>query len=258
MLLTIDVGNTNTVFGVFDGDDLKVSWRVSAQSDRSTDEYRVLLKQLFELDGIRVDQISSSIISCVVPPVLEALPYSIRKIFGMTPLVIGPGIRTGMPIFYSNPAEVGADRIVNAVAGYEHFRDQTIVVDFGTATTFDCVSKKGEYLGGVISPGIHISMEALFQFASKLPRVELSWPEAIIGKSTVHSIQAGLLYGYIEMVDGVVRRIKKEMGGNPRVIATGGLARLISKETTTIEEVDELLTLSGLRIIYKRNVASQG
>jgi type III pantothenate kinase len=258
MLLAIDVGNTNTVFGVFDGEDLKVSWRVSAQSDRSTDEYRVLLRQFFELDGIRVDQISSSIISCVVPPVLEALPYSIRKIFGITPFVIGPGIRTGMPIFYSNPAEVGADRIVNAVAGYEHFRDQTIVVDFGTATTFDCVSKKGEYLGGVISPGIHISMEALFQFASKLPRVELSWPDTIIGKSTVHSIQAGLLFGYVEMVDGVVRRIKREMGGKSRVIATGGLARLISKETTTIEEVDELLTLSGLRIIYDRNAASQG
>jgi len=253
MLLAIDVGNTNTVFGIFDGDNLKVSWRVSAQSDRSTDEYRVLLKQLFELEGMRVDQISSSIISCVVPPVLEALPYSIKEIFGMSPLVVGPGIRTGMPIFYSHPAEVGADRIVNAVAGYEHFREQTIVVDFGTATTFDCVSKKGEYLGGVISPGIHISMEALFQFASKLPRVELSWPENIIGKSTVQSIQAGLLFGYVEMVDGVIRRIKKEMKGESRVIATGGLASLISKETTTIEEVDELLTLSGLRIIYDRN-----
>jgi len=255
MLLAIDVGNTNMVFGVFDRKNLKVNWRVSTQANRSIDEYRVLLSRLFELEGMGIDTISSAIISCVVPPILEALPQSVRKMFGFSPMVVGPGIKTGMPIFYSNPAELGADRIVNSVAGYERFIDQTIVVDFGTATTFDCVSKKGEYLGGIIAPGIHISMEALFQFASKLPRVALCWPERVIGKTTVHSIQSGLLYGYVEMVDGLVRRIKNEMGGNTKVIATGGLARLISRESQTIDEIDELLTLYGLRIIYERNIS---
>lgn len=255
MLLAIDVGNTNTGFGVFDGEDLKVSWRVSTQANRSIDEYRVLLSRLFELEGLGLETISSAIISCVVPPVLEALPVSVKRMFGFDAMVVGPGVKTGMPIFYSNPAEVGADRIVNAVAGYERFKDQTIVVDFGTATTFDCVSKRGEYLGGLIAPGIHISMEALFQFASKLPRVTLLWPDKVIGKTTVHSIQSGLLYGYVEMVDGVVLRIKREMGGNPRVIATGGLVRLLTRESRTIDEIDELLTLYGLRIIFDRNLS---
>ncbi len=255
MLLAIDVGNTNIVFGVFDGEVLKVSWRVSTRADRSVDEYRVLLSRLFELEGMDLQRITSAIISCVVPTVLEALPVSIVKMFDLEPLIVGPGIKTGMPIFYSNPAEVGADRIVNAVAGYEQFHCRTIVVDFGTATTFDCVSEKGQYLGGVIAPGIHISMEALFQFASKLPRVTLYWPDRVIGKSTVHSIQSGLLYGYVEMVDGIVNRIGREMGGKPKTIATGGLARLISREARSIEVVDELLTLTGLRIIYDRNLS---
>lgn len=255
MLLAVDVGNTNTVFGVFDGKDLKVSWRVSTQANRSVDEYRVLLSRLFELEELSLGTISSAIISCVVPTVLEALPVSIVKMFGLEPMVVGPGVKTGMPIFYNNPSEVGADRIVNAVAGYDRFQQQTIVVDFGTATTFDCVSEKGEYLGGLIAPGIHISMEALFQFASKLPRVTMCWPDKVIGKSTVHSIQSGLLYGYVEMVDGIVRRIGREMGGNPKVIATGGLARLITREARTINVIDELLTLTGLRIIHERNLA---
>ncbi len=255
MLLAIDVGNTNTVFGVFQGEDLKVSWRVSTQANRSIDEYRVLISRLFELERMSLESISASVISCVVPTVLEALPVSVKQMFGFYPLVVGPGVKTGMPIFYSNPSEVGADRIVNAVAGYERFKTQTIVVDFGTATTFDCVSKNGEYLGGLIAPGIHISMEALFQFASKLPRVALCWPESVIGKTTVQSIQSGLLFGYVEMVDGLVRRIKKEMNGPAKVIATGGLAQLVGRETRTIDEMDELLTLEGLRIIYQRNLA---
>ena len=254
MLLAIDVGNTNTVFGVFDGKNLKISWRVSTLANRSVDEYRVLVSRLFELEEMDMGTISSAIVSCVVPTVLEALPVSLQKMFGFAPLVVGPGVKTGMPIFYSNPSEVGADRIVNAVAGYERFKIQTIVVDFGTATTFDCVSKKGEYLGGVIAPGVHISMEALFQFASKLPRVALCWPGSVIGKTTVHSIQSGLLYGYVEMVDGLVRRIKREMRGETRVIATGGLSRLVGMEAQTIDETDELLTLDGLRIIHERNL----
>ncbi len=255
MLLAVDVGNTNIVFGVFEGRDLTVSWRVSTQANRSVDEYRVLLSRLFELENLHLEIIDSAIVSCVVPPVFEALPAALEKMFGLTPLIVGPGIKTGMPIFYSNPAEVGADRIVNAVAAYERFHQQTIVVDFGTATTFDCVSKKGEYLGGLIAPGIHISMEALFQYASKLPRVALCWPEQVIGKTTVHSIQSGLLYGYVEMVDGIVRRVSRELGGSSKVVATGGLARLISREAKSIHEIDELLTLSGLRIIHERNLS---
>ena len=253
MLLAIDVGNTNIVFGVFEREDLKVSWRVSTMANRSIDEYRVLISRLFELEGMGPEHITASVISCVVPTVLEALPVALKKMFGFAPLVVGPGVKTGMPIFYSNPSEVGADRIVNAVAGYERFKSQTIVVDFGTATTFDCVSKNGEYLGGLIAPGIHISMEALFQFASKLPRVALCWPAQVIGKNTVQSIQSGLLYGYVEMVDGLVRRIKREMGGTTKVIATGGLSRLVGQKTQTIDETDELLTLDGLRVIYERN-----
>jgi len=254
MLLAIDVGNTNTVFGVFKGKELRISWRVSTLANRSIDEYRVLISRLFELEGMEMGSVLSAIISCVVPTVLEALPVSIRKMFGFIPLVVGPGVKTGMPIFYSNPSEVGADRIVNAVAGYERFKTQAIVVDFGTVTTFDCVSKKGEYLGGIIAPGVHISMEALFQYASKLPRVALCWPGSVIGKTTVQSIQSGLLYGYVEMVDGLVRRIKEEMRGAAKVIATGGLARLVGQKAQTIDVTDELLTLDGLRIIYERNL----
>ena len=255
MLLAVDVGNTNIVFGVFSGKKLNVSWRVSTAANRSIDEYRVLLSRLFELDDLEAISISSAIISCVVPTVLEALPISIERMFGFEPMVVGPGVKTGMPIFYSHPADVGADRIVNSVAGYERFHKATIVVDFGTATTFDCISERGEYLGGIIAPGVHISMEALFRFASKLPRVTLTWPERVIGKTTVHSIQSGLLYGYVEMVDGLVRRIASELGDHPKVIATGGLARLISRETRTIDCIDELLTLKGLRIIHERNHA---
>jgi type III pantothenate kinase len=193
------------------------------------------------------------IISCVIPPLLSAFEELCQKYFHLTPLIVGPGVKTGIPIHYDNPREVGADRIVNAVSAYEHYRKSLIVVDFGTATTFDCISARGEYLGGAISPGIMISSEALFQRASKLPRVELVKPETVIGKNTVASMQSGIVYGYVGLIDGIVNRMKEEMGDNPFVVATGGLAQLIAAESETIDEVDEYLTLKGLRIIYSKN-----
>lgn len=254
MLLVIDVGNTNTVLGLFDGDELIYHWRIRTVTDHTADEYGVLILNLYHTTtNVKSRIINDIIISCVVPPMLNILEPLCEKYFHVKPLIVGPGIKTGMPIFYDNPKEVGADRIVNAVAGYEKYKQDLIIVDFGTATTFDYVSKKGEYLGGCICPGIGISSQALFERAAKLPRVEFSRPKTIITKDTVSGIQAGIMFGYAGLVDGIVDRMKNEMKSNPKVIATGGLAAIIAPETKSIEVVDEMLTLEGLRILYNKN-----
>jgi len=213
----------------------------------------MLMYNLYKSSKISSKAIQHIIISCVVPPMLHILDRVCEKYFQVKPLIVGPGIKTGMPIFYDNPREVGADRIVNAVAAYEKYRQEAIVVDFGTATTFDYVSQKGEYMGGCISPGIVISSEALFKRASKLPRVDFSTPKSIVAKDTVSSMQAGIIFGYAGLVDGIVARMKEEVQSNPLVIATGGLARVVQSEAKSIGIVDEMLTLDGLRLIYMRN-----
>lgn len=253
MLLAIDVGNTNTVIGLYKGDELIHDWRIRTVTDYTVDEYGMLIYNLYKSSGIHGKEIDAIIISCVVPPVLNILEPLCEKYFKVKPLIVGPGIKTGMPIFYDNPREVGADRIVNAVAGFEKYRRALIIVDFGTATTFDYVSAKGEYLGGCIAPGIMISTEALFQRAAKLPRIELCRPKAIVAKDTVSSMQAGIMYGYAGLVDGIVERMRQEVKSDPLVVATGGLAQVIAPETKSIAVVDEMLTLEGLRIIYLRN-----
>ena len=221
--------------------------------DHTVDEYGMLIYNLYKTSRISSRKIQDIIISCVVPPMLNILEPLCQKYFNLKPLILGPGVKTGMPIYYDNPREVGADRIVNAVAGYEKYKKDLIIVDFGTATTFDYVSEKGEYMGGCISPGIMISSDALFERAAKLPRVELSKPKSIVAKDTVSSMQAGIMYGYAGLVDGICDRIKAEVKSNPLVVATGGLAKIVAPETKSIEVVDEMLTLEGLRIIYLRN-----
>ncbi len=257
-LLAVDVGNTNTVLGVFRDGELAAHWRIQTVAQRTSDEYAVLLKTLFDLDGYPWRSIDAGIISSVVPPAVFGLQKFFKQHSGGAALVVGPGIKTGMPILYENPREVGADRIVNAVAAFEELgaaRGSTgcIVVDFGTATTWDVVNPKGEYLGGVIAPGIQISSEALYEHAAKLPRVELARPGKVVARNTISSMQAGLVYGYAGMVDALVERIRAEVDWPARCIATGGLAPLIATETKTIEATDELLTLKGLKILYQRN-----
>jgi type III pantothenate kinase len=268
MLLVIDVGNTNTVVGVYtSGPDparLVGDWRFQTVHGRTADELGILLLELLRFAGIDHRAIGHAIVSCVVPPALLAIEQMGRKYLGLDVMVVGPGIRTGMPVLYDNPKEVGADRIVNAVAAYERLKTTCIVVDFGTATTFDSVSVKGEYLGGAIAPGIAIAATALFREAAKLPRVELVKPRSVVGKNTVHSMQAGLIYGYVGLVDGIVTRMIAEMGATagatggarPRVIATGGLAEVIAKESQTVEIVDGQLTIDGLRLLFERNRSS--
>lgn len=254
MLLAVDIGNTNTVLGLFNGEQLIQEWRIRTEVNATEDEYGITIRNLFAARSLALEEVADIIISCVVPPVLNAVERFCRKYFKLTPLVVGPGIRTGMPIFYDNPKEVGADRIVNAVAAYEVYKTAIIVVDFGTATTFDYISDKGEYMGGVISPGIMISCEALFQKASKLPRVEIfARPPSIIAKNTISSMNAGIVYGYSGLVEGIITRMRKEVRNEAKVIATGGLAQLIAGECSVIDVVDEHLTLRGLRIIFERN-----
>lgn len=252
MLLTIDIGNTSIAFGVYDGKELAANFRMETVRDRGGAEYAVSLKSLLAPKGIALRDIDDGIISCVVPPLLEPMKEACRECFDIKPLAVGEDIDAGIPILYDNPKEVGADRIVNAVAGYEKYKQALIIIDFGTATTFDCVSEKGEYLGGAISPGIAISADALFQRTSKLPRVDIAKPPAAIGKNTVASMQSGLFFGYVSLVEGMVKRIKGEMQGNPKTIATGGLADMIAHETKVIEHVEPFLTLQGLRLIYEK------
>ncbi len=253
MFCAIDVGNTHTVLGLFKEETLIESWRLRSDKERTADEWGINFKTLFSMRGLAIDSVSAAAVASVVPPATHAVRTACMRYFGVDPLIVGPGVKTGLPIKYENPREVGADRVVNAVAGYAKYKKACIVVDFGTATTFDCISTEGEYLGGAITPGIVTSLDALATKTSKLPRVEIGLPRNAIGRNTVESIQSGVLYGYVSMVDGMVKRLSDEMGSEVFVIATGGLSQIIANESDTIDEVDHDLTLNGLRLIYELN-----
>ena len=257
MILLVDVGNTNIVLGVHDGEDYIVSWRISTDAHKTSDEYGIQVMQLFSQWNLNPKEVNGIIISSVVPNIMHSLENMIRKSFHIEPVIVGPGVKTGINIKYDNPKEVGADRIVNAVAAYEMYKRAMIIIDFGTATTFCALTKEGDYLGGCIVPGLKIASDALFERAAKLPRVELETPKSIICKSTITSMQAGIIYGYIGQVEYIVKKMKSEMmlkdNEEPLVIGTGGLSKLISKETTVIDVVDTDLTLEGLKILYYKN-----
>lgn len=253
MILTMDIGNTNTVLGLYENDDLKTHWRISTDRSKTPDEYGMLLKSLFESAGIDDDSVKSVIISSVVPPILRILKKTAYRYFGVKPLVVGPGVKTGMNIKTDNPKEVGADRIVNAVAAGHLYEGPLIIVDFGTATTFCAISKKGEYLGGSIAPGIGISAEALFSQSAKLPRIELIEPGQAIGKNTIDGMKSGVVYGFVGQVEYLVRKFKAELSEDAIVIATGGLVSLIAAETDSIDYVEPFLTLKGLKYIADIN-----
>ena len=253
MLLVVDVGNTHTVLGLYDDERLVHDFRIETAKGRTSDEHHVLLLNLLQLAGVKRSDVRASILASVVPSFNDTVIDAVDRAFDHEIMVVGPGIKTGMPVLYENPREVGADRIVNAVAAFERVKGAAIVVDFGTATTFDCISEKGEYLGGAIAPGMQISANALFSRAAKLPRSEIARPPRAIGRNTVHSMQSGIVFGYVGLVDGLVRRLAAEMDTEVAVIATGGLAALIEPESETIDDIDEFLTLEGLRLIYLRN-----
>lgn len=259
-LLAIDLGNTNVSVGLYDyhngTSSLTQHWRIGTHREETSDEVSLALDSLFGLSKLSKSTVGHVIISSVVPPLLPIWERACLKLFAIKPHIVGPGIRTGMPVRYDNPKEVGADRIVNSVAAYAIAQGSVIIVDFGTATTFDCVSYEGEYLGGAIFPGIHISMETLFDHASMLHRVQIARPRNVIGRTTAESLQSGLLYGYAGLVDSMVERIRVELGNNARVFATGGLAQRIADESKSIEQVEPFLTLDGLRILFEMNFMS--
>ncbi len=257
MLLAIDIGNSNIVFGIFRGRDLVRSWRLATVRDRTVDELGLTMTQLIERDGYPPSSVDGVVMSSVVPPLTATMIEMAQRYLGQKPLNLEPGVETGLPNLYDNPAEVGADRLVNSIAAVDRYgrpRGQPlIVVDFGTATTFDAISAKGEYLGGVICPGIQISADALFQRAARLPRIDVRKPQEVIGRTTVGSMQAGLFYGYVGMVEGLVHRLRAALGGSAYCIATGGLAETIAPETTVVDAIDRDLTLHGLLLLWERN-----
>jgi len=253
MILVIDVGNSHNVIGLFSNEKLLAHWRIRTEWNRTADEYWVLIKEFIIQNKVDTETINDIVISCVVPPLIPVLKEMAQKYFSCKPLIVEPGIKTGISILYRNPAEVGADRIVNSVAAYEKYGGPIIIVDFGTATTFDAVSQKGQYLGGVIFPGIQISMEALFNNAARLPRVELIVPDQVIGRSTVESIQSGAVHGFVGMIDAIVQKFRGELGKKAKVIATGGIVEWIAGQAESIDVIDPFLTLEGLRIIYEKN-----
>jgi type III pantothenate kinase len=255
LLLSIDVGNTNTVLGVHEGAQLLTYWRLTTRREQTADEYGILVRNLFAGSGIDTARVGGIALASVVPPLTSVLVDLSRRYLGHEPLVIEPGVKTGMPILYEPPSDVGADRIVNGVAAFAAYGGPVVVVDFGTATTFDVVTRKGEYLGGVICPGVGISADALFQRAARLPRVDIRHPGRVIGRSTVGSIQSGLYFGYAAMVEGIIGRIREELKEPTHVVATGGLAEALAHDIPSIEGVDPVLTLTGLRLIWERNRA---
>ncbi|MBF0356954.1 MAG: type III pantothenate kinase [Magnetococcales bacterium] len=255
MLLVVDIGNTNLVLGVYRENELVRHWRLATRVDQTGDEYGILIANLFHMADIHLEKISGVIIASVVPPVQSAIVRALRRYLDIPPLIVGPGLKTSMPIRYDNPREVGADRIVNGVAAYDLVGDAVVVVDFGTATTFDLIGPDGDYLGGAIAPGLGLSMNALFEKTAKLPRIELVRPKKVVGRDTVASMQSGLFWGYVGLVDGLIGRIVTESDfDSVKVVATGGLARLIASESGKIEIIDEFLTLNGLRLLYERNI----
>ena len=254
MLLVFDIGNSNIVMGTYEGKKLLRHWRISTDRQKTGDEYGMLINSLFAYQNIRMEQVEAIIISSVVPPLMVPMIKMCERYFHIHPLVVGPGIKTGFRISYENPREIGADRIVNVAGAFEQYGGPLIVIDIGTATTFDVVAPNGDFQGGVIAPGLSSSADALFQLAAKLPRIELVTPKHIISRNTVSGMQAGIIYGYVGQIDEIVRRMKKEMGYDEiRVIATGGYARMISRESKTIDKIDHFLTLTGLRVLYERN-----